>query len=316
MLMLCLQDRSIGAISDKGESLLTLAVRYEHEQLVRILLHRGTAPDSGGPHGRSPLHWATDLNNLRIVHALIAAGASVGILEEGMTPLHRAASKGYLDVMKLLLSMGAEIEALDMGDATPLAYAARSGHFQACMLLLSRGADPLHLSTRNVSPIEEAVTSASLTTVDTLVQSLLPPDRVVECLASGPGAETLCSQRDHQCQTELLKAMRRAARAGYSGLVAKIGSILTHAFRVRPTEPMFREALLSAVRHRNPEVVRTLIALGVSPGSGGKPTPLAIAAGTGELAMVQLLIDHGARDSTGTKSFLNLRVLFSLHDRY
>ena len=86
------------------------------------------APDCRANDGRTPLHWASSLNNWNAsVPALLALGADPNVQDDkGSTPLHYAASNWSLDRVKLLVQHGAERSVRNNDGHTPTQEAERS----------------------------------------------------------------------------------------------------------------------------------------------------------------------------------------------
>ncbi|KXZ54794.1 hypothetical protein GPECTOR_4g865 [Gonium pectorale] len=125
-----------------GETLLCLAVRGGHEEVVRELLSAGACT-----HGIDtyPIHIACKTGRLPIVLQLLDQGR--GHVEakdqEDMTPLYIAAREGHVEVVKALLGEGADIYVTrGKSDFTPLVAACWAGHTEVVEELLAAGADP------------------------------------------------------------------------------------------------------------------------------------------------------------------------------
>lgn len=60
--------------------------------------------DAQNDEGRTPLHFAVQTSQRKVVKALVGSGASVGVRDiDGNTPLHLACILGYLDCAEDLL---------------------------------------------------------------------------------------------------------------------------------------------------------------------------------------------------------------------
>jgi ankyrin repeat protein len=92
--------------------------------------------------GRTALHEAAVVGNVRLMEVLISHGAQVDSENSiGETPLHFAARFGKLGALKLLISHGAAIDPKSKHTkATPLLIAAESGHEAIIRELLDSGA--------------------------------------------------------------------------------------------------------------------------------------------------------------------------------
>ena len=100
--------------------------------------------------GATPLLVAAGVGSLRVVEALLAAGATLGEVDEaGATAVHVAAGAGRDDVLQSLTSSAdfhrrgaaAVLEARTAEGETPLMHAARSGFHLAISTLVRLGAD-------------------------------------------------------------------------------------------------------------------------------------------------------------------------------
>ena len=122
---------------------LIMAAKMGHNDVVRLLLDSGAAPNKAGWSGKTPLIWAASYNHKEVIKLLIAASAEVDIADEmGITPLSWAALHGYKDVVQLLLDAEAALDEMDDEGRTPLAHAAMHGHRDVVELLLDKGANP------------------------------------------------------------------------------------------------------------------------------------------------------------------------------
>lgn len=104
-----------------GENLLhTLLTECFHEGLddiAEILLDAGVQLDAQDSEGRTPLHHASEIQNLKMVSLFIKRGADVNIKDnEGVTPLFLTDN---IELIKLLLKNGAEINTKDSTGQTP-----------------------------------------------------------------------------------------------------------------------------------------------------------------------------------------------------
>jgi ankyrin repeat protein len=118
-----------------------------HPGLERARLQSENGPSAGG---RSLLHIATDWpghypNGPAVVALLVAAGADVNACFVGAhaeTPLHWAASSDNVKVIDALLDAGADIEAPGavIVGGTPLSDAVAFGQWRAARRLVERGA--------------------------------------------------------------------------------------------------------------------------------------------------------------------------------
>ena len=138
---------------------------------IRRCLGDGIDVDGRGLFGRTPLHYASSLSNVRVVRLLIDAGAEIDALDrDGMTPLHRAALFGNAGPLRALIDAGADIDARadivlelegesGLRDWTALHFAAGSDSARNVQILVEAGVavdarkeggdTPLHVAARN-----------------------------------------------------------------------------------------------------------------------------------------------------------------------
>jgi ankyrin repeat protein len=128
---------------DQRETLLHYAIRFEHLEVVKILIERGADMNIGDNDEMTPLHKAAYRGLLEISEYLLSKGASLSVKDRyGVSPLHLAAARGHNKVMSLLLDRGADINLPDNDGETPLHRAAKNGYPKAVSFLLEKGANP------------------------------------------------------------------------------------------------------------------------------------------------------------------------------
>ena len=122
-----------------GNTLLMLAARYGHQDLVTFLIGRKASVTRRSPHGDTALMAACLKGHLATAKVLIENGAQIN--HSGWTPLLYAAFEGHTDVIKYLIEKGADKNGLAPNGYTPLMLAARNGHLDAARELLYEDAD-------------------------------------------------------------------------------------------------------------------------------------------------------------------------------
>jgi ankyrin repeat protein len=121
-----------------GQTILMMATRLGHRNLVELLIARKANVASRSPQGDTALMFASLKGHLGIAELLVKHGAQVR--QSGWTPLHYAAFEGRAEMIKFLLAKGAEVDARAPNAYTALMLAARGGHLEAARQLLY--ADP------------------------------------------------------------------------------------------------------------------------------------------------------------------------------
>lgn len=240
----------------------------------------GVDPHTGfGPtRGDSPLHDAARAGNREAVQVLIEEGATIDVFSEhGVTPLSMAAAEGELEIVRDLLNAGADPNAHEPPTTGGIAghYAERYGMrpLDGALRFHSPGALPLLWPPLAVgverTPREEMRLRLEIGRL--LIREGAVPDFIDAC-AFG--------------ETELV----RERLAADPSLATEPGS------RRRPS------ALICAALGGHLEIGRMLVASGAlraseqrGPESGPwlEPSPLHVAAATGEVAFATMLLEEG-----------------------
>lgn len=99
-------------------------------RLLEHLLRRGAKVQDADDQGRTALHVAASNNHLRVVAALLGAGADVNCqaTRGGETPLHLAAERGHLAICECLIFNKAQLALKDEAGQTALELAEQNGH--------------------------------------------------------------------------------------------------------------------------------------------------------------------------------------------
>ena len=91
---------------------------------VQERLAGGAKVNARDPNGRTPLHFATRLEDWKVADLLISKGADVNARDAlGKTPLHVAAFKQNVEMIAFLLGRCADVNVRDNEGRTPLAIA-------------------------------------------------------------------------------------------------------------------------------------------------------------------------------------------------
>ena len=122
-----------------GNTVLMIASRLGHAELVAYLIDHKASVTKRSPHGDTALMFACLGGHLEVAKILVIGGAPIA--QSGWAPLHYAAFDGHPAVIKFLLEKGADKNGLGPNGYTPLMLAARGGFTEAARVLLYADAD-------------------------------------------------------------------------------------------------------------------------------------------------------------------------------
>jgi ankyrin repeat protein len=140
-----------------GETPLHLAVRFCDTQSVRRLLHANAAVDAADHEGRTSLMLAARLSKPRCVEVLLRARAALELVDgAGQTALMFAAESKCCDAVTILLTAGCLADQPDARGDTALHVAARSGSLHVSQILVACGARAISRNRDGRTAIDEA----------------------------------------------------------------------------------------------------------------------------------------------------------------
>jgi hypothetical protein len=146
-------------------TLLTTAVRFDHVDLVRLLLERGAEVNQENVHEDTALHFAILGGPEEIVSMLLSSGADISRRGYwGQTALMCASEGGHVAVVRLLLRfiikghdlLGHVVDERDPDGRTALWFACLDGHADVVRALLLAGADHTIVDTDDRTPLQIA----------------------------------------------------------------------------------------------------------------------------------------------------------------
>lgn len=119
------------------------AVHHQQKAAVDELLKQHADVNATDVEGMTALIWAAHWNDLELVRALLAAGASPSVKSAfDDSALYEACTNGNAAMVEVLLKAGADANASRGEGETALMSASRTGNVETVKVLLAHGADP------------------------------------------------------------------------------------------------------------------------------------------------------------------------------
>jgi len=312
-----------------GTTALHWAVRADDLDTAQLLVRAGADVNAANRYGVTPLGLAATNGNAAIVEMLLKAGANAkSALPEGETVLMTAARTGNVGVIRWLVSSGADVRAKEnfLGE-TALMWAAADNHADAVRLLVEVGADVNarsapsaipHLDYPRIGLIPADLPRGSWTAL--MYASRQGAIAAARALAesgadlnatdpAGASALVLAIINSHyDLAAMLLEKGADPNVADQAGMTPLYAAVDMHTEGWRQGRPAVKPSGdLDSV-----DVVKALLARGANPNLalkaptlqrvhskgdaalGAGTTPLMRAAKWGDVAVMQLLLDHGA----------------------
>ncbi|XP_063152418.1 neurogenic locus notch homolog protein 4 [Candoia aspera] len=130
------RQTDLDALADDGTTPLILATRLGVENMVEELVANHANIQAVDNRGKSALHWAAAVNNVRATLVLLRNGADKDILDnQAQTPLFLAAREGSYQAVCLLLQHGAQRNLQDHTGRLPKDVALERLHHDILSLL-------------------------------------------------------------------------------------------------------------------------------------------------------------------------------------
>jgi ankyrin repeat protein len=325
------QGADVNESEPDGTTALHWAVRRSDAETVQLLLDRGARADAANRYGVRPLFLAATNGDPGMVARLIAAGADPSAtLPEGQTVLMTAARTGNAESVRLLLRAGADPNAREswLGE-TALMWAAAENQVAAVAALIAGGADvdtrsssltipewwlkppalaflPIEFPRGGWSPLMYAARQGAMGASRMLV------DAGADLNTAGPDGVTallLAIINAHfDLAALLLDKGADPNRADDSGMAALYAAVDMHTMPTVLARPEAKpsgvvdhvrmvELLLAHGADVNAQLKAPLLIrqnLEGDRGLGAGTTPLMRAAKSGDLALMRLLLEHGA----------------------
>lgn len=305
------QEVDVNARLADGMTPLHWAVYHDHPEMTELLIAEGADVAAETHYGVQPLSLACQNGNAAIVETLLDAGADPNTtLRGGETALLTAARTGRPGPVEALIARGADVDATERHGQTALMWAAAAGHVEAVDVLLEAGADFRTPLKSGFTPYFFAVREGHHDVVFRLLEAGLDVNHVMDPQKrsrGGPQSNTsgliLALENGHfQLAAALLDAGAdpNDMRRGFAPL---------HAITWvrKPLRGDGDPSPIGSGQMTSLELVRTLVSHGADvnvrhdkSGTGGlrlnrtDATPFLLAAETGDLPLMRLLLELGA----------------------
>ncbi|GJQ72202.1 hypothetical protein Trydic_g3293 [Trypoxylus dichotomus] len=148
----------IDSRDEMGRSLLHIAARINHPDILQFLIAKGANVDLTDYSGSTPIHYAVSSGNQQAAFLLLHAGCERNVRDsEGNTPLHTATRNGQENCVKTLIyftedhGSDLDINCINNAGDTPLHFASKYGYINLVKLLIECGAK-IVFNNRSLSP--------------------------------------------------------------------------------------------------------------------------------------------------------------------
>jgi ankyrin repeat protein len=310
------QQADVNAPQSDGTTALHWAAHRDDLETAELLIGSGADVNAANHYGVTPLSLACTNGNATMVERLLKAGADASAVQQtGETTLMTASNSGNVEVVKLLLAHGADVNGRETRRGqTALMWAVEQEHADVAWALIEAGADVYARSRSGFTPLLFAAQQGDLESVETLLGAGVD---VNETSPRWGSALVAAASRGHQELSLILlgkgadpnaadgngiSVLHYALLKGLAAMSSAAEHLATNAHLYRPNMNELVQALLA--RGANPNA--QLSATGIQGGSGARvsmagASPLLAASTAADVALVRLLLEHGADPQLATE---------------
>ena len=291
-------------LNKKGNTALYLASYKGNVEIVRVLLAKGAQADRADPKSIFPLLLAVHKGHIEIVKMLVDAGADLETRNFGLNPVLVAIHYDRERILDLLIKCGATPNPA-IGNDLAIHWAVRKGRRGILTTLLDNGVavDTPH------GQGYEALHIAAARGNDDLIPTLLSRSAQVDCKTSRGWTPLFhASWNAHPVMAKkLLHAganINAQTRSGFTALhlaaekgdLDVVNILIDHGANPKNADAS-NSVLGSATMGGNVSIVKRLVDLGVdiNTQSTHQYTPILTASSKKDLAIVEFLLEHGAK---------------------
>lgn len=268
--------------TDEGLTPLMLAAQYGASEIVSFLLQSGADVNTQDPRGLTALHYAAQRGSLISAKELISNGAAINAPSmRGTLPVHFAALSGNLDLVKYFESHYANLDLPGENNSSIILWAAMSGNIELFKYLEKKEFN-IYLSDDDGDGVLQWAAAGS-------------SPAMLDFLANEKQFNLWERNKKGQWPIEIALRFQQVEQLSY---------FLKHGYLLEETNSLGESWLHLAARSGCTVTTRFLLEKGVNPNTINSEgiSPLAYAAGTGNLELVKLLVNYQAQINPQTSS--------------
>ncbi|MEW6350864.1 MAG: ankyrin repeat domain-containing protein [Thermodesulfobacteriota bacterium] len=285
--------RSPVAVKTHGERGLSDAAMDGNVAEVRRLLDLGADVNERSHSGLTALIWAAWRGRLEVTSLLLKRGAHIHVQSvHGFTALNRAARDGHLEVVRLLLDLGAGVDQRVLSAA--LGNAERKGAEDVVKLLGERATRQSLTEAAEHGEVEQV--RRLILASDHVKRQVREDSSTLFAAVEFGHASVLRVLIEHGADPNARDVFGEPILvfAGRSGESEIVSLLLDKGADVKAKDTAFRTALHAAADADRTDVVRLLLERGANIKSGLENGPLIRAIVKGHGKVVEVLLDKGA----------------------
>ena len=291
----------INAKNAYGKTVLHTVLERDFKSLVGMLLKNGANVNQKKISGERPLDIAIEMGNKEVVKLLLDSGAMTNYSTKDVSPLHRATLTGNVEIVEMLLDYGATITVEDYEGRTPLELARQTNNDEIIKIFeridywdaVKEGNIPKIENYMKKSEID--VNAKDVLKNTPLHYAILNQDSDLIKFLIKNGADV--NAKNAYGKTVLHTALERKS-------IHLVELLLRNGANVNLEKFSGERPLDIAVEMKNKDVVGILLKNGALVNHPKEYTSaLHRAVGTGNVEIVEMLLEHGAecmqKDKTG-----------------
>lgn len=300
---------ALASLSDTdGWSPIHAAAQFGHVETAELLLRHGADHTARNNEGVTPLHSTAFQGNAQLASLFLARGAEINAQDDnGFTALHIAAERGITEYVAFLLSRNADAELPSRNGRTPVCSACSNGCTGVVRSLLEQGMGfgitdnnglhPLFLAAQNghVEVVKLLLDAAAGPNYTMFANKILEP---VPALQEQQQEKKYALKHGSKTQVSVPEGWSPLCTAAANGHLDVIQVLVDwKSMPEAVCKKMATTALYCAATYGQFNAVKYLLSHGADVDARHDPegwTPLLVAIEHDNLAVAELLLDHGA----------------------